>query len=166
MNRPRPAHAQTARHGGLILRVYRLVLRARLQRRPGAACSNRRCARSPQPRVQHVDHCDLLGGLVVTMKLPRRTMVLALLVAALWPITSTAHAPVAQAAETASCARPAGVQRLLFSASQYPNVRAHFRAAVAEGWPRRLVLNRRGADERRDRLLRDVPTRDGFDRDE
>jgi hypothetical protein len=28
------------------------------------------------------------------------------------------------------------------------------------------VLNRRGADERRERLLRDIPTRDGFDRDE
>jgi hypothetical protein len=29
-----------------------------------------------------------------------------------------------------------------------------------------LVVNRPGADERRERLLRDVPTRDGFDRDE
>jgi hypothetical protein len=28
------------------------------------------------------------------------------------------------------------------------------------------VLNRRGADERRERLMRDIPTRDGFDRDE
>jgi hypothetical protein len=28
------------------------------------------------------------------------------------------------------------------------------------------VLNRPGADERRDRLLRDIPTRSGFDRDE
>lgn len=29
-----------------------------------------------------------------------------------------------------------------------------------------MVLNRRGADTRRDRLLRDIPTRAGFDRDE
>jgi len=64
------------------------------------------------------------------------------------------------------CVRPDGVQRLVFSASEYPNVRAHFRAAVDKGWPRRLVLNRPGADERRERLLRDVPTRDGHDRDE
>jgi hypothetical protein len=28
------------------------------------------------------------------------------------------------------------------------------------------VLNRRGADARRERLLRGIPTRDGFDRDE
>ena len=65
------------------------------------------------------------------------------------------------------CLRPEGVQQLVFSAAKYPNVRRHFRRAVLRrGWPRRLVLNRRGADERRDRLLRDIPTRDGFDRDE
>ncbi len=38
--------------------------------------------------------------------------------------------------------------------------------AIAKGWPRVLVLNRRGADERRDRLLADIPTRGGYDRDE
>ena len=37
---------------------------------------------------------------------------------------------------------------------------------MRDGWPRRLVLNRRGADARRDRLLEDIPTREGFDRDE
>jgi hypothetical protein len=66
-----------------------------------------------------------------------------------------------------ACERPAGVQRLVFSAAKYPNIRRHFRRAVRRrGWPRRLVLTRPGADERRERLLRDVPTRDGFDRDE
>jgi len=70
-------------------------------------------------------------------------------------------------AADASCERPAGVQRLVFSAAKYPNIRRHFgRAVRRRGWPRRLVLNRPGADERRERLLRDVPTRDGFDRDE
>lgn len=64
------------------------------------------------------------------------------------------------------CTRPAGAQRLLFSAGKYSNIRSHFRAAVRRGWPRTLVLNRRGADERRDRLLEDYPTRSGFDRDE
>ena len=58
------------------------------------------------------------------------------------------------------------MQHIVFSAQRYPNVRRHFRGAVRRGWPRRLVLNRRGADDRRERLLRDIPTRDGFDRDE
>jgi hypothetical protein len=66
----------------------------------------------------------------------------------------------------ASCTKPSGVQRLVFSASKYPNIRRHFRGALRRGWPVRLVVNRRGADARRDRLLQDIPTRDGFDRDE
>jgi hypothetical protein len=65
-----------------------------------------------------------------------------------------------------SCVRPGHLVRLHFSAREYPHVRKHFRAAVRRGWPRRLVLNRRGDDARRDRLLRDIPTRDGYDRDE
>ena len=67
---------------------------------------------------------------------------------------------------TTQCVRPADVQRLVFSAVKYAHIRRHFRRALRRGWPRRLVLNRPGADERRDRLLRDIPTRDGFDRDE
>jgi hypothetical protein len=80
--------------------------------------------------------------------------------------------PLAAPADTAtaigeSCTKPGGVQRLVFSASEYPNIRRHFRRAVIRrGWPLRLVLNRPGADERRDRLLEDIPTKDGFDRDE
>ena len=54
----------------------------------------------------------------------------------------------------------------MFSKSQYPNVRKHFRGALRRGWPRRLIVNRPGADERRDRLMEDIPTRDGYDRDE
>ena len=65
-----------------------------------------------------------------------------------------------------SCSKPLGVQRIAFSAIRYPNIRAHFRAALRRGWPRTLVLNRRGADARRDQLLEDIPTRAGFDRDE
>jgi hypothetical protein len=65
-----------------------------------------------------------------------------------------------------SCARPKAVQRLVFSARKYPNIRKHFRAALRRGWPRVMVLNRGGADARRDHLLRDIPTRAGFDRDE
>lgn len=67
---------------------------------------------------------------------------------------------------TSSCTRPAGVQRLRFSAERYPNIRAHAIAAIAAGWPRILVLNRPGKGERRERLLQNIPTKAGFDRDE
>jgi hypothetical protein len=65
-----------------------------------------------------------------------------------------------------SCERPARRVSISFSATKYRNIRRHFRAAVANGWPRTLVLNRPRADERRDRLLEGYPTREGFDRDE
>jgi hypothetical protein len=67
---------------------------------------------------------------------------------------------------TPTCASPTGVQPISFSKTKYPNIRRHFRAALRRGWPRTLVLNRPGADARRERLLRDVPTRSGHDRDE
>jgi hypothetical protein len=69
-------------------------------------------------------------------------------------------------AGTAACVKPSGVQRIVFSARKYPNVRRHFRGALRRGWPRRRGVNRRGADARRERVLRDIPTREGFDRDE
>jgi hypothetical protein len=61
------------------------------------------------------------------------------------------------AAETlgaGECVRPTGVQRIVFSAEEYPTVRRHFRGALRHGWPRRLVVNRRGADARRERAAR------------
>jgi hypothetical protein len=64
------------------------------------------------------------------------------------------------------CTKPNGIKRLVFSKAKYPNIRRHFRAAVRKGWPTRLVVNRRGADARRDRLLEGYPTKDGYDRDE
>ena len=88
----------------------------------------------------------------------------ALLAVVLWPSATTATAPDHGAAQ---CVQQTGVQRVVFSAAEYPNVRRHFRRAVLRrGWPRRLIVNRRGADERRERLIRDIPTRQGFDRDE
>jgi hypothetical protein len=74
--------------------------------------------------------------------------------------------PIPAPKPTASCTRPSGVLRLVFSRSKYPHIRRHFIAAVKRGWPRVMVLNRKGADERRDRLLKGVPIRSGFDRDE
>ena len=65
-----------------------------------------------------------------------------------------------------SCSRPSTVQQLRFSSAKYPNIKLHTQQAIAKGWPRVMVLNRRGADERRDRLLEDIPTKAGFDRDE
>ena len=65
-----------------------------------------------------------------------------------------------------ACTKPRGIKRIVFSNSKYPNIRKHLRIAVRKGWPRRLVLNRRGADARRDRLLEDIPTREGHDREE
>jgi hypothetical protein len=65
-----------------------------------------------------------------------------------------------------SCSRPAAVQLLRFSSAKYPNIKRHVEEAIAKGWPRVMVLNRPGADQRRDRLLADITTRAGFDRDE
>jgi hypothetical protein len=105
-------------------------------------------------------------GVVATLARVRRllSVTFAVLAVACWPTATTGQEPDRAASD---CVRPDGVQRLMFSAAKYPNIRRHFRRAVARrGWPLRLVVNRPGADERRERLLRDVPTRDGFDRDE
>ena len=64
------------------------------------------------------------------------------------------------------CTKPRKVQRLVFSKTKYPNIRRHVRGSIRRGWPRIYVLNRRGADARRDRLLEGYPTKDGYDRDE
>jgi hypothetical protein len=67
---------------------------------------------------------------------------------------------------TRGCTKPTRVTSISFSKTKYPNIRRHFLDAVRKGWPRTLVLNRPGASARRDRLLRDIPTKPGFDRDE
>ena len=64
------------------------------------------------------------------------------------------------------CVRPSAVQNISFSKTKYPNIRRHFLDALRKGWSRTLVLNRSGADARRDRLLAPYPTRPGQDRDE
>ena len=80
--------------------------------------------------------------------------------------TSPPAAPPPPPAVKSSCTRTRGVVRLTFSATKYPNIRRHTVAAIAKGWPRVMVVNRPGADQRRDRLLEPIPTRPGFDRDE
>jgi hypothetical protein len=69
-------------------------------------------------------------------------------------------------AERPSCASPRTVVPIGFSATKYPNIRRHYEQAVAAGWPAVLVLNRPGADARRERALRAFATRRGMDRDE
>ena len=54
----------------------------------------------------------------------------------------------------------------MFKRASYPNIRRHYLGALRRGWPKVMVINRPGADARRDRLLQDFPARDGFDRDE
>jgi hypothetical protein len=70
------------------------------------------------------------------------------------------------ATNPAGCVRTKHVQPIGFSATKYPNIRAHMLRALRKGWPGVLVLNRPGASERRDRLLASFPTRAGYDRDE
>lgn len=55
---------------------------------------------------------------------------------------------------------------LVFNASKYPNIRRHSLAAIRRGWPSVLVVNRRGSDDRRDRLLGGFRTKRNYDRDE
>lgn len=75
-------------------------------------------------------------------------------------------APAPKPKAPAECAKPKAIQNITFSKTKFPTIRRHFLDALSEGWPRILVLNRPGADARRDRLLESYPTRDGFDRDE
>lgn len=82
------------------------------------------------------------------------------------PGATSAPPPPPATAPSASCRRPAAVQRLRFSAAKYPNVRRHAQNAIARGWPRVMVLNRSRGDARRERLLADIPALAGFDRDE
>ncbi len=86
------------------------------------------------------------------------------------PVPTTASPPTNTQATTTttagSCVRPGGVANITFSKTRYPNIRRHFLRALRKGWPRILVVNRAGADSRRDRLLAGVPTVSGMDRDE
>lgn len=70
--------------------------------------------------------------------------------------------------KAAGCVRTRGIANISFSKTKYPNIRRHYRTAVGNGWPRILVINRRGSTQRRDRLLDEsgLGTMRGRDRDE
>jgi len=76
--------------------------------------------------------------------------------------------PAPSAPSRPSCTRTGGVQPIGFSATRYPRIREHYQRAVKAGWPRVLVVNRRGTEARRDRLLDEsgLATMPGMDRDE
>lgn len=69
-------------------------------------------------------------------------------------------------AKTEGCRSPKKPVTVTISESKYPNIVAHIRESWRNGYPRILTINREGADERRDQLLADVPTKPGYDRDE
>lgn len=65
-----------------------------------------------------------------------------------------------------TCTATRALVRIGISRTRYPAVIKHMNAAIRKGWPKVMTLNRRGADQRRDRALRGWRTRRGFDRDE
>jgi hypothetical protein len=69
-------------------------------------------------------------------------------------------------AVTTDCERPSEVVSITFDAAKYPNIKKHTDEAIAKGWPEVMVINREGAEERREKLLADIPTKPGYDRDE
>ena len=74
--------------------------------------------------------------------------------------------PPPPSSTTGTCKRPKAVQRIVFSKTKYPNIRAHYVRAVKKHWPRIQVVNRKGTAKRRAKLLMGIPTMAGFDRDE
>jgi hypothetical protein len=91
---------------------------------------------------------------------------LAALVAVVAGGTLAAHGGIARALSAESCEFPHDVQVLQFDRSRYPNIYQHYLDAIAKGWPKIMIIERTGADSRRDRLLAHIPPRVGQDRDE
>lgn len=100
----------------------------------------------------------------------------ALFLALLAPLVATSRHDTGMVDRSQGAGCKPGQERTLrvvrLPASRYPHIADHVRDAIAgrtqngRAWPRVLRINRRGADERRDKLLRGIPTRPGFDRDE
>ncbi|TYP77706.1 NucA/NucB deoxyribonuclease domain-containing protein [Paenibacillus methanolicus] len=55
---------------------------------------------------------------------------------------------------------------LTFPADQYPETAAHMKEAIAGGKSAICTIDRDGADANRQEALKDVPVKEGFDRDE
>lgn len=63
-----------------------------------------------------------------------------------------------------SCERTTA--RVYLSKRKYPAIVAHIKVSWRKGYPHVLTIHRKHADERRERLLRGIPTKPGYDRDE
>jgi hypothetical protein len=55
---------------------------------------------------------------------------------------------------------------LEFPADEYPSVAAHIASAILAGESAVCTIDRQGAEQRREKSLAGIPTRDGYDRDE
>ncbi len=64
------------------------------------------------------------------------------------------------------CRTTKAIRRIRFSKTLFPNVRKHYRVATGRGWPKVLVLNRKGAAARTRKVLAKVKSKAGYDRDE
>ncbi|MEC0385658.1 NucA/NucB deoxyribonuclease domain-containing protein [Bacillus velezensis] len=56
--------------------------------------------------------------------------------------------------------------KISFPSSRYPETAKHIEDAIANGASKICTIDREGAEENRKESLKDVPTRQGFDRDE
>jgi hypothetical protein len=82
------------------------------------------------------------------------------------PTATPSPTPTPHPTGESGCQRPSSVQSISFSKIKYRNIRRHAQRAIRKGWPSVLVINRPGADARRDRLLESWDTKRGYDRDE
>lgn len=69
-------------------------------------------------------------------------------------------------ADPATCTRENRTVSISFSKTKYRHIRAHWLDAISQGYPRVLTIHRKGADERRRKLLDGHATAPGMDRDE
>ena len=60
------------------------------------------------------------------------------------------------------CRPPGHDIRITFSRSNYPNIISHIKYSWRVGYPKRLVIWRKGADQRRDQLLPGHPDETGI----
>ena len=70
------------------------------------------------------------------------------------PTATPPATPTPAPGPTGGCTRPSGVQPISFSKTKYPEHQTPRRTRDPQGLAAVLVLNRAGADARRDRLLR------------
>jgi Deoxyribonuclease NucA/NucB len=68
------------------------------------------------------------------------------------------------AAGAATCVHQHGA--VVVSLGKYPHIAAHIRAAIRRGQPVLLHIDRRHADQHRDKSTAVLPTKAGYDRDE